>query len=1476
MKRALKHAPLRILKVMLGTLIALLIAVHTLLNLPPVQRWMGRTVADAVGKELGIRAEVGSARLGFGPRLVLQDVALYDRSDSLMIHAERVAAKIQLSPLIHKRIRIVSAQLIDADIRLYKACADSALNISFLFDSSGPDPRSQSSTDLQIKKLVLSRCNVRYDLLDAPYSTDRFDVNHLAANDISLSAALKAYTEDSLNVRINHLRAKEASGLELKNLSLQLEATAQHALLNGLHIELNNSQLDIPQLQATYNGMPGDTELQEWLKELACQSILSAHIAPADFKGFVPALQSVDASIDIATRLLAQDGILRLQDLQLYEAEKHIELQADASYTLGASSPQWDADIHALNTSGELHNFLSHNLQRNIPQLVERLGETHSQGTIACQDKVWNANLSTTTERGRVTIEAVSDGLRHFEGSLTGSRLMLDLLLDNSDIPTQLTLHSNFDATLPASGKLPEGFVNVHIDTMMVKGVKVVGTELDLLCHNQTPHLTCTVSHPDADLDVNGSFAQRNGTSHLQAELDVRNFLPETFGLPQRVEGESLSLSARSELTFTDIDHVRGYVELNDITLKSDSLGTNNIGYVNLQSSYDETGRKNIIIKSKPIDASIVGNFHWQTVANSVQQVAHHYMPSLLPAQNLRAGNDELALHAYIEDTLLIQRLTGLQLSLPERSIVDLHVKAQDNFIDATGYFPTLIYGSNTLSGLGLNVRTNDGVLHTAISGGLRQKASTLSFNTSLRTNEQSTRAVLDWDNNGAPSLRGQLNINGRPYRDEEGEQAFLVEIDTSQVVIGDTVWQVSPARIDYRGGRTYIDGLGASTGSRQLHISGIASSLPTDTLTATLDRVELGYLFKLIKVKSIHFSGETSGRVYATSLMGTPKADAYLHVDDFAFNDGPLGNSDIYGSYGTYGKGFFLESHIVDPELGNESIVNGTIIPGKGEGTGLNLNVNANHLNIAFLNSFLKNIMQDLSGRVSGQARIFGPFSNVDLEGDLLLNEAQLTVKPLGATFNLHNDSVHMRPGIIDFTGIHVYDMLGMPGVSEHSATFNGMLRHRNFGKINYDFQVKADNLLGYNRPTLGDDSFCGIAYATGDVRLRGKNGRTDIDMRLTPMSGTIFTYNAAQPDQMTEANFIRYKKPDVVKTTNAEEESESHESDVYLNFDLDITPEATLKVLMDLRSGDNITLHGDGHLRATYFNKGRFSLYGTYNVEDGMYDMSIQDFLHKEFKFTSGSSIVFGGSPIDAALNLRAAYTVPNVSLDDLSTTALGLSNTRVDCIMNIGGHPDAPRVTFDFELPNASEEEKQMVRSMLSTEEERNMQVVYLLGIGRFYSFNGVNNSSASQSEMAMNSLVSSTLSSQFNRVLSNAIGSSNWNFGTNLRTGQMGWNNVDVEGMLSGRLLNNRLLVNGNFGYRERIYNTSNFIGDFDVQYLLTPTGSVALKAYNKSNDRYFIQSSLLTQGIGIQLKKDFHGVKDFFTRNKNKRKKKASK
>ena len=120
-----------------------------------------------------------------------------------------------------------------------------------------------------------------------------------------------------------------------------------------------------------------------------------------------------------------------------------------------------------------------------------------------------------------------------------------------------------------------------------------------------------------------------------------------------------------------------------------------------------------------------------------------------------------------------------------------------------------------------------------------------------------------------------------------------------------------------------------------------------------------------------------------------------------------------------------------------------------------------------------------------------------------------------------------------------------------------------------------------------------------------------------------------------------------------------------------------------------------------------------------------------------------------------------------------------------------------------------------------------------------------------------------------MLSHVINSNKWNFGTNLSTGNKGWTDMEVEGMLSGRLMNNRLLINGNFGYRDNQLANTNFVGDFDVQWLLTPSGDISLKGYNQTNDRYFAKTSLTTQGIGILFKRDFGTWKELFFRNHRK-------
>lgn len=399
------------------------------------------------------------------------------------------------------------------------------------------------------------------------------------------------------------------------------------------------------------------------------------------------------------------------------------------------------------------------------------------------------------------------------------------------------------------------------------------------------------------------------------------------------------------------------------------------------------------------------------------------------------------------------------------------------------------------------------------------------------------------------------------------------------------------------------------------------------------------------------------------------------------------------------------------------------------------------------------------------------------------------------------------------------------------------------------------------------------------------------NVDMK--PNKNSFITYNAAK-NSIDENSFIRWRNvtPDsllyrfnerlCIKPQEPEEthNDDAFSSDLHLNMLINANPDFTLRVLMDEATGDNISLNGNGVIRSTYYNKGAFQLFGNYNITRGMYDFTIQNVIKKQFAFQNGSSITFGGDPFTAALNLKGIYSIASVPMSDLQMgRSFRANNTRVDCLLNIEGTPGAPSVTFGLDLPMLSSDAKQMVHSVLNSEQDLNQQVLYLLAVGRFYpqaSNNAIPNSpnQQGQASLAMQSILSGTLSQQINTVLSNVIKDNHWNFGANIATGNEGFSNAEYEGILSGSLLNNRLLINGQFGYRDNVAtNTSSFIGDFDIKYLLLPSGNIALNFYNRANDRYFTRNSLNTQGIGVIMKKDFTTIRELFRLKPRKKKKK---
>ena len=697
-----------------------------------------------------------------------------------------------------------------------------------------------------------------------------------------------------------------------------------------------------------------------------------------------------------------------------------------------------------------------------------------------------------------------------------------------------------------------------------------------------------------------------------------------------------------------------------------------------------------------------------------------------------------------------------------------------------------------------------------------------------------------------------------------------------SKATIGDTTWHVRPSNIIYSKNHLEVRNFAIQHDEQYLAINGTATKNAEDTLHIDLNDINVSYILNLVNFHSVEFSGAASGHGYLAGLFAdTPQTGADLTVKEFRFENGRMGTLYAHVGYNDTEGRIEIDAKAKD-EGDRSTIINGYVSPRHNY---IDLGIQANNTRAEFMESFCNSFMDNVNADINGTVNVVGPLNNINLVGKAEVN-GSVRISSLNTTYWMRGDSVRFIPDEIKFLGDTIYDRNGNIGI------LTGSVYHKHLTNLSYDLNIEAHNLLAYDTHTFGDNTFYGTAYTTGECSIKGKSGEVTIDIQATPNANSILVYNVTDRNELSNQEFIQWREhPSPSDSTDIAASDDDHSADnnrdvstnIRLNFIINCNTDATIKLLMDERTGDYITLNGDGALRASYFNKGAFEIYGNYIVDHGIYKLTIQNILKKDFIFQKGGTIAFGGNPYNAALDLKALYVLNGVSLSDLNIgRSFSNNNIRVNCLMNVSGTPFSPKVDFSLDMPSLSNDAKQMVYSILNAEEEMNQQVLYLLAVGRFYN-QGTNNSAGdnvpqySQASLAMQSFLSGTISQQLNTVLSNVINNNNWNFGANISTGTEGFNNAEYEGLLSGRLLNNRLLINGQFGYRDKAYSTTSFIGDFDLRYLLFPNGNLAVNVYNKTNDRYFTRNSLNTQGIGIIMKKDFNGFRDLFFNKKRKKK-----
>ncbi|MBR6981804.1 MAG: translocation/assembly module TamB [Prevotella sp.] len=1451
--------------------------VYVLLHIPAVQRHIGQRTAKLLSEKLGTEVTVGKVDLGMLNRVIIDDVEILDQQGEKMLTATRLSAKVGVGPLLKGKVSVSSAQIFGMHATLYKDSADAPLNIQFALDSLASRDDSEPPLDLQIGSLVIRHGNIKYDRRDVAPTPGKFSPHHLAISNLSGHIMLNSLTDQDIDLKVKKASLREASGLDLKNLSFELKANNHQTLFTDMHATLPGSTLVADTLLATYtmkDGKPDADSLQYRA------NINELKLTPSDLAFAIPSLQHVKTKATLSTQFNGTTNSVNVRQLQLH-CDDMLTLNASGQASDLDTTPEWLVHVNHLEaqTTALQQLLLNTGATFNLPKQVVNMGHLSYSGDLGSNGNEHAIMGDLETDLGDANINMHVKG-QQFNGHIRTEGFHLGTMLDQPqlgviasaiDVEGQLPLTR--DMTLLAHGDITRldyngrTYNNIYVDGQYDK---------------ETFTGTLSINDPNGLLSVEGT-CNLSDTPSGSLSASAHHLNPEALGLPMAPKDHVFDFDMKANLFGNSLETLSGTLDIEGLHIQAPGKS---IQLASLHIDTDNaSAAKHLDVTTDFGHATLSGDYDYRHIVDCVCNIIHHQLPSLLP-HTPTAAHSHLTFAANIDRSDWLQQFTDIDLKLNAPLHIDGSLDENNNQLKVNAHTTSLDYDGSNYQNVEMKLWTSNDSLHAtaAVIKPLEDdKRIDLALNAAA-CNDLLTTNLRFQHHGDKQLLRGNLSTTTDFLHKNGSPLTAHVRMNPSQIFVNDTPWDITPSQIQLAKNNIIIDHLTIKNADQHIIVSGALTDKATDTIHVDLNQLDAAFLSDIISTRGVDFGGKISGDAFITSVYDTPKAQAQVKIDQFTFTDGRMGDLDAIVNWNARENRINIDAIAIDGTEGKTKI-DGYVSLAENE---ILLDVAADGSPLHFLEKHIGSVIDNIDARIDGNVRIFGPLKNVNLEGKVVAN-GDVSVSSLNTHYTMHNDTVLVIPDHIIFVGDTIFDREG------HRGILTGSVDHQHLGRFTFDLNVKASNMLCYDFKEFGNNTFCGTVYASGDCHIKGVRGETTIDVNGTTEKNTIFLYNAASPDALSNQDFIVWNDitPEAVDYSDLPSASGSqpikkkqHEntptivdlpSNLRMNLNINATPDACLRLLMDEASGDYISLYGSGALRASYFNKGAFNIYGNYIVDHGLYKLTIQNVLKKDFQFQPRGTIAFGGNPYDATLNLKATYTVNGVPLSDLNIgNNFTTNNIRVNCIMNIGGTPEQPSIDFDLEMPTVSSDAEQMVRSVINSEEELNQQVIYLLAIGRFYNQNEDNRSETGQSQtsLAMQSLLSGTISQQINNLLNNVIKSNNWNFGANISTGDEGFNNAEYEGLLSGRLLNNRLLFNGQFGYRDNPNATTSFIGDFDIQYLLFPNGNLSVKVYNQTNDRYFIKNSLNTQGIGLIMKKDFNGWRELIGWGNRKKKTKT--
>ena len=1429
----------------------LFLSLILLISIPHVQTQLGNKITKSLNNKYNTNINVGEISLNIFGNIALKNIFIEDNHKDTLAFIGSINTsildfkKLSEGDLIFDEIRIDELDLI---IKTYKGEKDTSLDVfiaSFIEENLIPK-KTPSSFLLKSKNVDIEDSRFRFVDLNIE-KTKILDFTNLNINGKNL-----LINGPSVNVSVIDANMFDFRGVQITKFATDFSYTLKKMSFDKISLKTNTSNIKGDLFFNYKRSDFSDFNNKVKLNAFFDNSSISYQDLNFFYNGFGRGV------INFKSNISGTFNDLRLYNLQL-NTLNNTKVKGDLNFkNLLSKNNNFKliADVDNLkSTYTDLKNMLPNILGKQLPSSLRNIGVFSANGKTKISKTNIDLDVNISTSIGDVNSKIKFGNVNkniNYNGNVQFTKFNLGDFLQNDNFGL-----ATFKMSLEGeSFDFPNMFSEIKGSIAAIEINKYTYNNISISSNLKNEILDCNLS-----LDDNNLRAVFNGEVNMSSKInkyDIKtsvNFAD--FNKINLVKSDSISIfkgDIEIKMNGTGVNDLYGSLKANNCNYKN----SKNIFFINefnLNSTFDDNDIRTISFDSPEfISGNIVGKFKFEElillVKNDLGIIYTNYKPLRVSESqffdfNLKIENKFTQI--FYPDVVIDQIATvkGRVSSNEEDfklNLKSLKISHKNNVYDKVNI---QLDNSNPFYNAYVKIKNIKTDFYNISDFNLVNKtiSDTLFFRTEFKGGKQ---------NNDDFKLNLYLT-DGLDDKSTLGFKKSILTINDYQWFVNEQNDKNSKVIFDREFKNIFLDQLVVSHNLEFLKLYGNLKNENQKEINLEINEVNLSKL--LPEIKHFKFKGIANGDLKLIQDKGVYKPLAKIELANFSINDRYLGlfKLDIEGDGAL--NNLMLNSSIENKNI--KSLNANGFIDFSNKTPNLNLAVELNKLDLSFFSDLSVDVVTNIRGLVSGKTTLFGDYNNPDFLGVLSLDGAGMKIPYLNIDFDFLNDvTINLKNKRFLFDNIFIKD-------TKYNTTgrLNGFIAHNYFTDWELGLKLSTKNLLVLDKKQEESSLYYGKALISGTAEILGPTSDLLVKVNAKTKEGTVFKIPISDSESVGDNSFIKtISKYERINQTDINANLPKDLSGLELEFDLDITPEAEIEIVLDQDAGSVLKGRGDGLIRIEINTNDKFNMYGDFIVSEGTYNFVYGNnflkggFIEKRFKVKPGGTINWDGSPYKASINMDAVYSTssnPALLLDNPSINR----KIPVDVIINLNGGLMQPDVNFNIEFPKTNSVVKSELLYKLDDTEFRDKQALSLVTTGQF-------TGSYAYGQGAVTGNLVERATSLVNNMLNNA--DDKFKIGLNY---EQGVNNPLEEQRIEDRLgftistqISDKILINGKVGIPVGGVSKTVVAGDVQVEFLLNGDGTLRAKIFNRENDLSQITTATselgYTQGLGISYKVDF--------------------